>query len=634
MLTDNQRHYILNLLRHIETETQEGIAALESEDPDALFPRYRDFPDAMRVARLRSHLARMRSVMRRFMETQGIIHASPSQVDASWSFQTRMTLARNAAFELAPSHVRGYGALDAQGEEDCRALMAELGLLLDDIASELRRQPLEISEAASSDALLVAVVEAIERHHLLELRAPARDLLEALQGRRRVEIAVLGRVSSGKSSLVNALLGQPLLPVGAVPVTAVVTRVQYGDALRVRALDVEGREEDIALGQLAGYISEGGNRDNRLRLREVVIDLPHPALREGIVLTDTPGLGSLHPRASSHALTYLPRCDLGIVTVDASATLQPQDVDLAQALIQAHASCLVVLTKADTVKAAALDEQRGYVAQAMSQALGMPVEVTDVSVAPDYPRPLDAWRERVLQPALAQAVALGSQRARARLVSLARRVCMLLEQAAGKARVGTTANATRAAGGEIAALDEAESELRRLIGDLGYRGAAVVLNDVLPEIMRSTEPVGSHVASVAGQLADDVVRDVMARLKDVATALGEDTLATILRGVPPFVFSSGMEPAAHPQRGPDAWLRHRWQHLLKETYGQPLQQAFQAYGQELATWLRQVAHALRIALGNDVLVTPHTTMPGASEAGDLERIRKLLSQELDDGPAP
>jgi predicted GTPase len=41
-----------------------------------------------------------------------------------------------------------------------------------------------------------------------------------------LDVAVLGQFKSGKSSLLNALLGEPVFPVGALPVTAVITRAR------------------------------------------------------------------------------------------------------------------------------------------------------------------------------------------------------------------------------------------------------------------------------------------------------------------------------------------------------------------------------------------------------------------------
>ena len=45
----------------------------------------------------------------------------------------------------------------------------------------------------------------------------------------KVDVAVFGRFKAGKSSFLNHLLSKSILPVGVVPVTAVVTRIQYGE---------------------------------------------------------------------------------------------------------------------------------------------------------------------------------------------------------------------------------------------------------------------------------------------------------------------------------------------------------------------------------------------------------------------
>ncbi|WP_287787558.1 dynamin family protein, partial [Acidiphilium sp.] len=57
-----------------------------------------------------------------------------------------------------------------------------------------------------------------EARHLVRLRALADRLAKA-----RLQIAVVGQFKRGKSSLLNALLGMPVLPMGVVPLTAITT---------------------------------------------------------------------------------------------------------------------------------------------------------------------------------------------------------------------------------------------------------------------------------------------------------------------------------------------------------------------------------------------------------------------------
>jgi hypothetical protein len=73
----------------------------------------------------------------------------------------------------------------------------------------------------------------------------------------RFNLAVVGRFSRGKGSLMNAILGMDRLPTGVVPLTSVITTVTYGSAERV-TLHFLGTSliEDIRLDQLSDYVTE------------------------------------------------------------------------------------------------------------------------------------------------------------------------------------------------------------------------------------------------------------------------------------------------------------------------------------------------------------------------------------------
>jgi hypothetical protein len=70
------------------------------------------------------------------------------------------------------------------------------------------------------------------------------------------------RGQRGKSTLVNALFGAPLLPTGALPLTSVTTVVAVGDTTRAEIRYRHGEREDIALGAVAELGSEKGNPGN------------------------------------------------------------------------------------------------------------------------------------------------------------------------------------------------------------------------------------------------------------------------------------------------------------------------------------------------------------------------------------
>jgi GTP-binding protein EngB required for normal cell division len=622
MLTENQRHHILNLLSHLEHEVQDGIQALTDQDPDALFPRYTDFPEPHRIAALRRHLERLRGAMRRFMETQALSRSNYTAVDAAWGFETRMALARNAVHDLRPSYLRGYGPVDGEGERDARALAAELGLLLDDIARELRHQTLVLPEGMDPEGVVGLMTQIVERHHFFEFRDALR---RALANRGGIEVAILGRVSSGKSSLVNALLGRDLLPTGAIPVTAVVTRIHHGDTLRIEGLDADGRTSVIEPEDLAQCIVEGGGQSERMR--EVTIAVPAAILEPGLVITDTPGLGSLHASASAHALNYLPRCDMGIVAIDASATVSTLDTDLLRALQQAHAQRMVMLTKCDAVTPQALAQQQAYVERVLAEALGEAVPVHPISVDPAQASRFTAWRDAVLRPALDDCLGASVQRGRDRTLQLARQLALRLEQglreqvppppAADKASTGTA----------LGRLDEAEQQQRDLCRGLGERGAVTVIREVVDSA--GTEPAPQRAALVAGELADQVVRDMLAALQQCLAEAGVAHGEQWLRGAPPFTWTVPERAWVEPS-GPLFWPRWRLKNKLEHHLGAPLRAAMADYARQLQDWLAATCRLLRRQLATASQNEP--AAPGDKEA--MKHDLACLQEWLQESRAP
>src|ERR671935_1884526 len=87
-----------------------------------------------------------------------------------------------------------------------------------------------------------------------------------------VYVAVIGEFKRGKSTLINALLGEDVLPTGVTPVTAVPTLLRFGPAARAVIYRRDGSAAPIPLAQLPDYVTERGNPGNRKHVREVVVE--------------------------------------------------------------------------------------------------------------------------------------------------------------------------------------------------------------------------------------------------------------------------------------------------------------------------------------------------------------------------
>ncbi|GAB3622793.1 dynamin family protein [Mariniluteicoccus endophyticus] len=124
--------------------------------------------------------------------------------------------------------------------------------------------------------------------HLDPARAPrARAVATALAEPPRV--AVVGRVSSGKSTLVNALIGREIAPTAAGESTRVVTHYRYGAPDRAELVLDDGTVRFVP------FVDRRVPDDlgvDPARVRRLEVHLQAGALRD-LVLIDTPGLASL-----------------------------------------------------------------------------------------------------------------------------------------------------------------------------------------------------------------------------------------------------------------------------------------------------------------------------------------------------
>jgi ribosome biogenesis GTPase A len=151
-------------------------------------------------------------------------------------------------------------------------------------------QPSADPALARALATLAEVAGRLGAAEVAQQVAEAAGRLQALV----LEVAVVGEFKRGKSSLINALLGRQVLPVGVLPLTAIPTVLEGGEeGLLVEYAD--GRREQHPLDQLARFVTEDANPANTLGVTRVTARLHAPLLDDGVRLVDTPG-GRVGPR--------------------------------------------------------------------------------------------------------------------------------------------------------------------------------------------------------------------------------------------------------------------------------------------------------------------------------------------------
>lgn len=383
---------------------EELESQLARSDHSSPFRQYVNDLSPTEIKVVQDYFARLRGTMAACLREHGIsLDIRPTSL--RWVLQTGIAFLQVDMDDLGPRRFRGYGALAPSARQELVQVQGELARLVERVAAYLRQRSgqdlperlakLEVGSATAT--LLSALHEIISRWQLVEFRPPLDTIVQRLESP-QYEIAVFGRVNSGKSSLLNHIAGSPVLPVGITPVTAVPTRLVRGAPAQavVRFAEMEPRQIDVS--DLPLYASERGNPGNQRHVTSIEVRLPAPRLREGVVLVDTPGIGSLATRGSAETLAYLPRCDLGVVLVDAASTLTEEDLVLLRILAEGGIAARVLLSKADLLSPADREQTLNYIRDHVRHELAADLPVHAVTTVGSEAALLDHWFKREIEP--------------------------------------------------------------------------------------------------------------------------------------------------------------------------------------------------------------------------------------------
>ncbi|WP_204154492.1 dynamin family protein [Leptolyngbya sp. CCY15150] len=177
---------------------------------------------------------------------------------------------------------------------------------------------------------LLSITQDYEEN-VCQIPGQAQDILSLLDQVRnqKFRVAVVGEFSQGKSTLLNALLGEEIQPVRAIPCSGTVTVLRFGEKTRVLCVYTDGRQEEIPFenyqekasiseqAALCGLSDELGQST----IQEIILE--HPSLelcRHNVEIVDSPGLNE-HPNRTEITQRLLQKTDAAIFLANASRPL-------------------------------------------------------------------------------------------------------------------------------------------------------------------------------------------------------------------------------------------------------------------------------------------------------------------------
>jgi GTP-binding protein EngB required for normal cell division len=217
-------------------------------------------------------------------------------------------------------------------------------------ASEHRAVPAGNSHAETSLSRLAELAEQLDAN---QVASDARSVAERVS-EGRFYVACIGQFKRGKSSVLNALVGDNVLPTGVVPVTAVPTIVRYGRSAAARVRFEVGEWTDIPIKAVDEYVSEEKNPENTKHVAALEIFVPSPLLVTGMCFVDTPGLGSVFTGNTATTKAFIPHIDAALVVIGADPPLAGEELLLVEAVARHVQDFIIVVNKSDRTT----DEER------------------------------------------------------------------------------------------------------------------------------------------------------------------------------------------------------------------------------------------------------------------------------------
>ena len=518
-LNEFQRRRLLISCQYIDKLLADVEQILNASNSKSPFPRWIDDTSPVQRKVAHDYVARLRGQLVRVLDGQDIVHPAPT-TGSIHAIRVILNFIEIAAEELKPKYMRGYGEL-------ADSMLPELNGIANEIQQIARKLYLYLAQGLGQDLQArlerleqtgdeVALLKTIERiimdHGLVEFRSALSIILDRLE-ENRFEIAFFGRVSAGKSSLLNHVLGSEILPVGVNPITAIPTRIVHGVTPKLVVDYAERKSETLDIGRLGAFATEQENPANAKHVTRIIVEVPSPRLRNGITFVDTPGLGSLASSGAAETLAYLPRCDLGIVLIDAGSTLTQEDVSTIQTLYEASTPAQVLLSKADLLKPAERTQALKYIESQINSQLGLNLSVHATSIVGDDARLLDRWFEEEIASLYDQHQQLAQSSLKRKISSLCEAVEAALEIRLKRAEQEDQLDEStlkevegdlRRAGGKI---EETCALYRRLLGDAS-EVAGAALNLAAEEVVKkwpAAKGDNSQLTAVVNSAVNQVV---------------------------------------------------------------------------------------------------------------------------------
>lgn len=183
-------------------------------------------------------------------------------------------------------------------------------------------------------------------------------------------LVVLGQFKRGKSTFINSLLGEKLLPTSVVPLTSIITLLKYGTKEKISVVFTDGTMKEISRDELVDYVTEKGNPRNEKNVSQVIVEYPSDYLKEGVHIIDTPGVGSIFENNTEMTYSFLPKVDAALFLLAVDPPISQSELDFLKDVKQYVHKIFFIQNKIDYMDEDERIESMNFSKKVLEETLG------------------------------------------------------------------------------------------------------------------------------------------------------------------------------------------------------------------------------------------------------------------------
>lgn len=203
------------------------------------------------------------------------------------------------------------------------------------------------------------------------------------------DVVVCGEVKKGKSSFINALMGEEVLPTNTQVATSQVCRIINSDVEEYNLVFTDGSRQRISKKELSRYGSQvdadmyGEPIFRNHQLDYIEVKHPLPNLPKSVALVDTPGIGAVYAAHEQITRNYLKKAAAVIFIIDPKNPIVKPELEFVASALKVTKQIMFVMTKMDNydenVIATMISRDEEILAPLAAQTAARKIEILPIS---------------------------------------------------------------------------------------------------------------------------------------------------------------------------------------------------------------------------------------------------------------